>query len=295
MLRLAFDRIRRADSIDPVFLDTPQYESPRSVMCWAVRSPSRSRRSIRFGGARPGIPVIIVVARLLGRRIAADQGLTLIEDSLDLATATEPDRRARAARTRCTTRHPGDLPRRRHAGQRRGARRRGARREAIAPHVEIIAAQPAAAPALTLCWRSGAVVDTDTIDTIADGAAGGCPIPEVLDDLLVLVDDVMLVGEAANMTGMRLLLQHAGVVVEPSAALGIASILQNRERFAERRVATILYGSNVITDNFAGWARGQRMSDERRGAPSSRSDDPSAAAALEPPSCQIRVRALAGR
>ena len=55
---------------------------------------------------------------------------------------------------------------------------------------------------------------------------------------------------------MRLLLQHAGVVVEPSAALGIAAVLENRERFAGRRVATILCGSNVTTDDFARWALG---------------------------------------
>ena len=97
---------------------------------------------------------------------------------------------------------------------------------------------------------------TETIATIADGVAGRCPIPEVLDDLLILVDDVMLVGEEAIKTGMRLLLQHAGVVVEPSAALGVAAVLENRELFAGRRVATILCGSNVTTDDFARWALG---------------------------------------
>ena len=109
---------------------------------------------------------------------------------------------------------------------------------------------------MAMSWRSGAVVETETIDTIADGVAGRCPIPEVLDDLLILVDDVMLVGEEAIKTGMRLLLQHAGVVVEPSAALGVAAVLENRELFAGRRVATILCGSNVTTDDFARWALG---------------------------------------
>ena len=98
---------------------------------------------------------------------------------------------------------------------------------------------------MALSWRRGSVVETDTIDTIADGVAGRCPIPEVLDDLLVVVDDVVLVGEEAIVAGMRLLYRHAGLVVEPSAALGIAAMLENRERFAGRRVATIICGSNV--------------------------------------------------
>ena len=118
----------------------------------------------------------------------------------------------------------------------------------LAPHVEVVAVQPEGAPAMALSWRCGSVVHTDTIDTIADGVAGRFPIPEVLDDLLVVVDDVVLVGEDSIKAGMRLLYRHAGVVVEPSAALGVAAILENRERFAGRRVATVVCGSNVATE-----------------------------------------------
>jgi threonine dehydratase len=125
---------------------------------------------------------------------------------------------------------------------------------AIAPDVEVIGIQPAGAPALALSWRTGEVVNTETMDTIADGVAGRCPIPEVLDDLLVLLDDVVLVGEERIKAGMRLLHQHAGLVVEPSAALGVAAVLEDRQRFAGRRVATIICGSNVMTSDFARWA-----------------------------------------
>jgi threonine dehydratase len=34
-------------------------------------------------------------------------------------------------------------------------------------------------------------------------------------------------------------------------------VLENRERFAGRRVATILCGSNVTTDDFSRWALGK--------------------------------------
>jgi hypothetical protein len=39
-----------------------------------------------------------------------------------------------------------------------------------------------------------------------------------LDDLLVVLDDVMLVGEESIKVGMRMLYEHAGLVVEPSAS-----------------------------------------------------------------------------
>jgi threonine dehydratase len=52
---------------------------------------------------------------------------------------------------------------------------------------------------------------------------------------------------------MRILLDHAGLIVEPSAALGIAAILEDRDRFAGRHVVTIVCGSNVDPDAYHQW------------------------------------------
>ncbi|MEV0481416.1 pyridoxal-phosphate dependent enzyme [Streptomyces sp. NPDC050508] len=125
--------------------------------------------------------------------------------------------------------------------------------KALAPEVEVICVQPLGAPAMTLSWRGRHVVTTDSTDTIADGVAGRYPIPAVLDDLLLVADDTVLVQEASIIAGMRMLLDHAGLVVEPSAALGIAAILEDRDRFAGRHVVTIVCGSNVDVDAYHRW------------------------------------------
>ncbi|MEV4836542.1 pyridoxal-phosphate dependent enzyme [Nonomuraea sp. NPDC049486] len=125
--------------------------------------------------------------------------------------------------------------------------------KALAPGVEVICVQPAGAPAMTLSWRQRRVVTTDTTDTIADGVAGRLPIAAVLDDLLQVADDAVLVQERSIIAGMRLLLDHAGLVVEPSAALGIAAILEDRDRFAGRHVVTIVCGGNVDPDAYRRW------------------------------------------
>jgi threonine dehydratase len=52
---------------------------------------------------------------------------------------------------------------------------------------------------------------------------------------------------------MRLLYRHAGLVAEPSAALGVATVLEDRDRFAGRRVATLICGSNVATRDYERW------------------------------------------
>ncbi|WP_105973085.1 threonine ammonia-lyase [Streptomyces geranii] len=125
--------------------------------------------------------------------------------------------------------------------------------KALAPGVEVICVQPLGAPALTLSWRARRVVTTESADTIADGVAGRFPIPAVLDDLLLVADDAVLVEEASIVTGMRMLLDHAGLVVEPSAALGIAAVLEDRERFAGRHVVTVVCGSNVDPGLYRRW------------------------------------------
>ncbi|MCZ4602246.1 pyridoxal-phosphate dependent enzyme [Streptomyces sp. Lzd4kr] len=125
--------------------------------------------------------------------------------------------------------------------------------KALAPEVEVICVQPEGAPAMTRSWHARRVVTTDSTDTIADGVAGRCPIPAVLDDLLVVADDAVLVQEASIIAGMRMLLDHAGLVVEPSAALGIAALIEDRDRFAGRHVVTIVCGSNVDLDAYHRW------------------------------------------
>ncbi|MGW5330549.1 threonine ammonia-lyase [Streptomyces sp. NPDC004014] len=122
-----------------------------------------------------------------------------------------------------------------------------------APGVEVICVQPLGAPAMTHSWHQRRVVTTDSADTIADGVAGRCPIPAVLDDLLLVADDAVLVQEASIIAGMRMLLDHAGLVVEPSAALGIAAILEDPDRFAGRHVVTIVCGGNVDVDVYRRW------------------------------------------
>jgi threonine dehydratase len=122
-----------------------------------------------------------------------------------------------------------------------------------APDVEVICVQPLGAPAMTLSWRERRVVTTDSTDTIADGVAGRRPIPAVLNDLLLVADDAVLVHEESIITGMRLLLDHAGLVVEPSAALGLAAILEDRDRFADRHVVTIVCGGNVDLAAYQRW------------------------------------------
>jgi threonine dehydratase len=121
------------------------------------------------------------------------------------------------------------------------------------PGIEVLTAQPEQASGMTLSFRAGRVVDAGAPDTIADGVAGRYVIPEVLDDLREVATDAFLVSEDSIRDGMRLLYRCSGLIVEPAAALGIAAILENRDRFRGMTVATILCGGNISTADFEKW------------------------------------------
>jgi threonine dehydratase len=184
----------------------------------------------------------IEVARERAAALARHEGIRLVEDSLDIETC-EGAATIGLELVDATPLFGG------------GAMATGVGHvmKALAPDVEVICVQPLGAPAMSHSWRQRRVVTTDTTDTIADGVAGRHPIPEVLDDLLLVADDAVLVKEASIIAGMRMLLGRAGLVAEPSAALGIAAILEDRDRFAGRHVVTIVCGSNVDPDAYHRW------------------------------------------
>ena len=125
--------------------------------------------------------------------------------------------------------------------------------KARAPEVEVICIQPLGAPAMTRSWRQRRVVTTGPASTIADGIAGRRPSRPSWTTSSWSLTTPSWSQEASIIAGMRMLLDHAGLVVEPSAALGIAAILEDRDRFAGRHVVTIVCGSNVDLDAYHRW------------------------------------------
>lgn len=237
-------------------------------------------QALAFSGARRGIPVTVFAAasanplkvermralgatvqldgedierpRELARAYAEAEGAYLVEDSLDLDTCE-----GAATIGLELVEAPVELDAVLIAlGGGALASGVGFVLRELSPRTEVIAIQPTGAPAMALSWRNRAVVNTATIDTIADGVAGRYPIPEVLDDLLEVVDDVILVEDQSLKQGMRLLFDHAGLVAEPSAALGIAAVLEDPARFRDRTLATIICGSNITPTDFQRWTLG---------------------------------------
>lgn len=124
--------------------------------------------------------------------------------------------------------------------------------KAQAPGIRLVGVSAAGAPAMERSWRSGTFVQTDSISTIADGIGVRIPVPEALEDLKGLMDEVLLVEDPTILQAMRLVHQHLGLVLEPSGAVGIAALLAHAQ-FRGQRVATVLCGGNLTEEQMKTW------------------------------------------
>ena len=124
--------------------------------------------------------------------------------------------------------------------------------KAVAPRTRVIGVTSHGAPAFARAWR-GEPLDDRAAVTIADGIAIRTPIAASVADARGLVDDIVLVDDAALGAAMRLVMDEVGVIAEPSAAAGVAAIVTEPARFAGAAVATVVTGSNATFSQLRTW------------------------------------------
>lgn len=120
----------------------------------------------------------------------------------------------------------------------------GAAMRALQPRTRISGVQAEKAPAYYLSWQAGRVVTTDYCDTIADGLATRTPRAENVAALRDCMDDMQLVSEQQLLQAVELLATD-GVVAEPSGAASVATLINQRDRLARRKVVALITGGNL--------------------------------------------------
>jgi threonine dehydratase len=119
--------------------------------------------------------------------------------------------------------------------------------KALRPDVQVIGAEPAGADDAQRSIAAGRILPSDHPQTIADGLRTS--LGELTFDVIRrLVDEIITVDDAATMRAMRAVWERMKIIIEPSAAVPVAVLLENAQRFAGRRVGIILSGGNVDLD-----------------------------------------------
>src|SRR5580658_8364931 len=117
--------------------------------------------------------------------------------------------------------------------------------------IEVIGVQSEAAPAAYRSWQAGALVE-DTTSTFAEGLATRTAFELPQQILGALLDDFVLVSEAALKAATRLMIEKTRNLVEPAGAAALAAVLGAPERFAGRKVAIVCSGGNISPAQLAG-------------------------------------------
>jgi threonine dehydratase len=120
------------------------------------------------------------------------------------------------------------------------------------PHIRVIGVQAAQSAAMLASLQAGHIVTAPDLPTLADGLAGNIDPHSITFPIVRRVVDTMLtVSEAQIAEAMRWLLDEHHLVVEGSAAVGVAALLYGLvDGVAGRRVVAILCGRNISSAAF---------------------------------------------
>jgi threonine dehydratase len=114
----------------------------------------------------------------------------------------------------------------------------------VLPRTRLWGAEPAAAADAHDSLASGTLITDRIPQTICDGLRGHLA-PITFGILREHLDGILLAEEDEVVAAMRLIGERLKLVVEPSAAVGLAALLRERERFVGRRVGIVLSGGNL--------------------------------------------------
>lgn len=124
----------------------------------------------------------------------------------------------------------------------------------LAPETKVIAAEPEQADDAYRSFKAGYIIADDAPRTIADGLL--VPLKDLTWHFVSRhVHDIFTASEQEIIDAMKLIWKHLRIVMEPSSAVPLATVLKNPGAFRGKRVGLIITGGNVDLDRLP-WLRG---------------------------------------
>ncbi|MFP4059732.1 MAG: pyridoxal-phosphate dependent enzyme [Bacteroidales bacterium] len=112
------------------------------------------------------------------------------------------------------------------------------------PAIRVIGAEPAGADDAYQSFISGRLIPSVNPKTIADGlltSLGDITFSIIQSN----VNEIITVQEETIVKAMRLIWERMKIIIEPSAAVSLAVVLENQKKFAGKNTGIILSGGNV--------------------------------------------------
>ena len=117
----------------------------------------------------------------------------------------------------------------------------------LAPQIKIYAAEPEQADDAYRSFKAGHIIADDAPNTVADGLK--VPLKDLTWHFVSKhVTDILTASEEEIVEAMKLIWKRMKIVMEPSSAVPLATILKNPDVFAGKRVGVVVTGGNVDLD-----------------------------------------------
>lgn len=114
------------------------------------------------------------------------------------------------------------------------------------PEVTIIGCSPSNSQVMARSVEAGEILDIPSLPTISEGTAGGLEPDCITFELCrQLVDEFFAVSEEEIRKSLLSFINNHHLLIEGAAAVPIAALLKNRERFRGQRVIVIICGANI--------------------------------------------------
>lgn len=116
--------------------------------------------------------------------------------------------------------------------------------KALRPNCQVIAAEPAGADDACRSYHAGHIIPSTQPNTIADGlltSLGEMNFAIIQQS----VDDIVTVSEEAIVEAMRMIWERMKIIIEPSSAVPVAALLENKIQPKGQKIGIILSGGNV--------------------------------------------------
>jgi len=114
----------------------------------------------------------------------------------------------------------------------------------FSPGTKVIAAEPKQADDAYRSFYQKKFIPSINPNTIADGlltSLGSLTFPIICE----YVNEIMTVSEESIIQAMKLIWERMKIIIEPSSAVPLAAILENRKYFENKRIGIIFSGGNI--------------------------------------------------
>lgn len=119
--------------------------------------------------------------------------------------------------------------------------------KSINPNIKIIGVQTKACPAMAAALRDNVFYESfPTEPSVCEALVGG--IGEIPFKMArKWIDDVLIVKESTIKKAVVVLIEHDKVLAEPSAAVGVACLMEHTDIFCDNKVGIVISGGNIDT------------------------------------------------